>query len=150
MLAAFRDWLRSPLRAHWSWPRVAFRTSERRTGRAQVRALRFTTVSGDELQVRNDGPGDAAEIVLTTLRRGPDEASRVRTGRLDYLGAETSYIVSLGPGGARLAPLGHGCWVRVQWRDPAASAVEPSEAGAFLPAGAAATDPLAAIGPPGG
>lgn len=108
-------WLRTPLRVRWSWP--SDRPSARRAGPARVVALRFIDPWGDDLRLRNEGPGDAADVVVTALLRdAPGEERRLGTA-LPSLGAGVGYIVTLRPGREAPPAAGTGRRVRVRWRD---------------------------------
>ena len=129
LIRRFTRWLRTTPRVRWSWPRTRFRPPERRDGPARLVALRFTTETGDELQIRNHGPGDAAEIAVTCLHRSTKGEERQSAGSLAYLGAGNTYVVSVRPGGAplpsdRVPSSQPGRWVRLQWRGPAGQAGE--------------------------
>lgn len=144
MLQGLRRWLRTGPAVRWSWPRTVFRPAERRSGAAHLVALRFTTETADEVQIRNHGPGDASDIVLTCLQRSPEREEQSTAASLAYLGAGSSYIVSLRPGGAHLQgdPIpatDPGRWLRLQWRSPYAGGGE-TWAGAEW--NAPLTDPL--------
>lgn len=158
MLGRFWRWLRTTPQVRWHWPRTVFRPPERRAGPAHLVALRFTTALYDELQIRNDGPGDAGEITLTVLRRDPAGAEQRSSGRLASLGAGNRYILSLRPDTRRTPPSpteppqpetpapqgkGPGRWVHLRWRDPAGDpAGQPRESNAFAAWDAPPTGPL--------
>ena len=122
MLRAFGRWLRTPPRPRWSWRGGAPRSAGRPTGPARVVALRFIDAWADDLQLRNEGPGGAADIVVTALLRDESGAERRLSAALPSLGAGARYIVTLRPGGDALPVEGlpaesMGRWLRIRWRD---------------------------------
>ena len=151
MLQRLWRWLRTMPRERWSWPRIVFRSPDRRGGTAHLVPLRFTTETADELQIRNDGPGDAAGIIVTTLLRPPpglrppNDAGRNSGGSLPYLAAGNRYILSLRPSGAALAVPTPGRWVRLQWRSASG---EPGQVWACAAWDAAPSAPLGPVPPP--
>ena len=127
MIGRLLRWLRTPLRVRWSWPRTVLRAPERRSGAAKLLAVRFTTHLADELEIRNDGPGDASEIRIALIERDPDGREARRGGGLPSLGAGSRYVVSLRAGDDReLLPesaqaasaRGPGRWLWLQWSSP--------------------------------
>ena len=99
MLRGFARWLRTPPRPRWSWMGGAPRSAGRPTGPARVVALRFIDAWADDLQLHNEGPGGAADIVVTALLRDESGAERRLSAALPSLGAGARYIVTLRPGG---------------------------------------------------
>ncbi len=121
MLRGFARWLRTPPRPRWSWRGGAPRSRGRPTGPARVVALRFIDAWGDDLQLHNEGPGGAADIVVTALLRDAAGAERRLSAALPSLGAGARYIVTLRPGGDALPVEGlpaesMGRWLRIRWR----------------------------------
>ncbi len=129
MLRGFARWLRTPPRARWSWRGGAARSEGRSTGPARVVALRFIDAWGDDLQLRNEGPGAAADVVITALLRDAPGAERRLRAALPSLGAGVGYIVTLRPGREALPLEGAGRRVRVRWRDRDGGAGESWAAG---------------------
>ena len=117
MLRGLARWLRTPPRPRWSWRGGAPRSAGRPTGPARVVALRFIDAWADDLQLRNEGPGDAADVVITALDRDADGSERRLSAALPSLGAGARYIVTLRPGRDGLPVEGTGGWLRVRWRD---------------------------------
>ena len=117
MLQGFARWLRTPPRPRWSWRGGAPRSRGRPTGPARVVALRFIDAWADDLQLHNEGPGGAADIVVTALLRDESGAERRLSAALPSLGAGARYIVTLRPGGDALPVEGTGRWLRIRWRD---------------------------------
>ena len=117
MLRGLARWLRTPPRPRWSWRGGAPRSAGRPTGPARVVALRFIDAWADDLQLHNEGPGGAADIVVTALLRDAAGAERRLSAALPSLGAGARYIVTLRPGGDGLPVEGTGGWLRVRWRD---------------------------------
>ena len=135
-------WLRTPPRVRWSWPRD--RPSARRAGPARVVALRFIDAWGDDLQLRNEGPGDAADVVVTALLRDAPGAERRLGAALPSLGAGVGYIVTLRPGRESPPAAGTGRRVRVRWRDLDGGAGE-----SWAAAGPGEAQLTALVDPPG-
>ena len=98
MLRGFGRWLRTPPRPRWSWRGGAPRSPRRPSGPARVVALRFIDAWADDLQLRNEGPGGATDIVVTALLRDAAGAERRLSAALPSLGAGARYIVTLRPG----------------------------------------------------
>ena len=117
MLRGFGRWLRTPPRPRWSWRGGAPRSPRRPSGPARVVALRFIDAWADDLQLRNEGPGGATDIVVTALLRDAAGAERRLSAALPSLGAGARYIVTLRPGGDGLPVGGTGRWLRIRWRD---------------------------------
>jgi hypothetical protein len=152
MLDRFWRWLRTMPHGHWSWPTTVSRLAARSGGPAVVKALGFSTETFDELRIINYGPGDATEIVVTSLWRRPASGSETSdsgkvdnrsVARLPSLGAGSSYIVSLRPGDAQLEAEGPGRWLLLEWRDASG---ERGESSAFAPWDAPANKSLAESG----
>ena len=123
MWRRFARWLRTPPRVRWSWPRD--RPAARRAGPARVVALRFIDAWGDDLQLRNEGPGDAADVVVTALLCDAPGAERRLGAALPSLGAGVGYIVTLRPGRGAPPASGTGAGCTCAGATPAAGRASP-------------------------
>ncbi len=113
------DWLRAWPVVRWSWPtpaRLARRRGERTASQpAAVHARRLTDPAGDDVEIRNDGPGEALDVVVQTYPVEAPQRAQHRKGVVEFLGARTTYVVGLGVSATTEADLPTGYWVHVQW-----------------------------------
>ncbi len=113
------DWLRAWPVVRWSWPTPVLRArrrSERTDSQpAAVHARRLTDPLGDDVEIRNDGAGEALDVVVQAYAVEAPNRAHLREGRVAFLGARTTYVVGLGVSEATDAELPAGYWVHVQW-----------------------------------
>ena len=130
-------WLRTWPDVRWSWPTPALltrRPSERTASQpAAVHARRLTDPAGDDVEIRNDGVGEALDVVVEAYAVDASDRAQRREGGVDFLGARTTYVVGLGVPEPTDAALPAGYWVHVQWRNRDGS---PGESWSQRPAGA--------------